>query len=107
MQLDVSAPAVSRHRARSIRTQIVPSALPGRVVDDGAGGIRQDDVELVVNTWFSRIPGANGKVDVAELVRPGRATDLPGTGGLVGLRVRAVATIIPKIIPRDARPVNV
>ena len=107
MQLDVSAPAVSRHGARSIRTQIVPSALRGRVVDDSAGGIRQDDVELVVHTWFSSIPGANGKVDVAELVGPGRATDLPRTGGLTGLRVRAVATIIPKIIPRDARPVNV
>ena len=107
MELDVSAPAVSRRGARSIRTQVVPSALQGRVVDDSAGGIHQDDVKLVVNTWFSRIPGANGKVDVTVLVRPGRATDLPRTGGLVGLRVRIVATIIPKIIPRDARPVNV
>jgi len=100
MQLDVSASAVSRHGARSIRTQIVPSALRGRVVDDSAGGIRQDDVELVVHTWLSRIPGANGKVDVTELVRPGRATDLPSTGGLVGLRSVAVAAIVPKVVPR-------
>src|SRR6266403_817426 len=106
MQLDVSAPAVSRG-ARSIRTQIVEGAFRGRVVDDRAGGIRQDDVELVVNTWFSRIPGANGEVDVTELVRPGRATDLPGTGGLVGLGVRAVAAIIPKVVARNAGPVNV
>ncbi len=106
MQLDVSAPAVSRG-ARSIRTQIVEGTFRGRVVDDRAGGIRQDEVELVVNTWFSRIPGANGKVDVTELVGPGRATDLPGAGGLVGLGVRAVATIIPKKVPRNAGPVNV
>jgi len=106
MQLDVSAPAVSRG-ARSIRTQIVEGAFRGRVVDDRAGGIRQDDVELVVNTWFSRIPGANGEVDVTELVRPGRATDLPGTGGLLGLGVRAVAAIIPKKVSRNAGPVNI
>src|SRR6266850_8124872 len=107
MQLDVSAPAVSRHGARSIRSQVVEGALRGRVVDDRAGGIRQDDVELVINTWFSRIPGANGKVDVTELVGPGRATDLPGAGGLAGLGVRAVAAIIPKKVPRNAGPVNV
>src|SRR6266404_1897143 len=107
MQLDVSAPAGSRHGARSIRTQVVPSALRGRVVDDSAGGIRQDDVELVVHTWFSSIPGANGKVDVAELVGPGRATDLPCTGGLVGLRVRAVAAIIPEEVSRNTGPMDV
>jgi len=106
MQLDVSAPAVSRG-ARSIRTQGVKGAFRGRVVDDRAGGIRQDDVELVVNTWLSRIPGANGKVDVTKLVGPGRATDLPGAGGLVGRRVRTVAAIIPKKVPRNAGPVNV
>jgi len=52
MQLDVSAPAVSGRGARSIRTQIVESALGGRVVDNGAVGIGQADVELVVNTRF-------------------------------------------------------
>jgi len=106
MQLDVSAPAVTRG-ARSIRTQIVEGALRGRVVDDGAGGIRQDEVELVVHTWFSPIPGANGKVDVTKLVGSGRATDLPGTGGLLGLGVRAVTAIIPKKVPGNTGPVNV
>jgi len=107
MQLDVSAPAVSGRGARSIRTQIVESALGGRVVDNGAVGIGQADVELVVNTRFSRVPGANGKVYVTELVRPGRAADLPRTGGLMRLRVRTVAAIIPKEVPRNAGPMNV
>jgi len=108
MQLDVSAPAATRRGTRCIRTQIVEGALRGRVVvDDAAGGIGQPDVELVVNSWFSRVPGANGKVDVTELVRPGRATDLPRTGGLVRLRVRAVAAIIPEKVPGNAGPVNV
>src|SRR6266576_5427314 len=108
MQLDVSAPATSGRGTRSVRTQIVEGALRGCVVvDDGAGGIGQADVELVVGTWFARIPGANGKVDVTELVGPGRATDLSRTGGLVGLRVRAVAAIIPKEVSRNAGPVNV
>src|SRR5260370_6039588 len=109
MELDVSAPAVSS-RARSIRTQKVRKALRCRVVvDDCAGGIRQPDVELVVNTRFSRVSGAHGKVDVRErrVVRPGRATDLPGTDGLACLRVRTVAAIIPKKVPRNAGPVNV
>src|SRR6266566_5844500 len=109
MKLDISASAVSS-RARSIRTQKVRKALRCRVVvDDCAGGIRQPDVELVVNTRFSRVSGANGKVDVRErrVVRPGRATDLPGTDGLACLRVRTVAAIIPKKVPRDAGPVNV
>ena len=107
MELDVSAPAASRRGAWSIRTQIVPSALRGRaVVDDCAGRIRQTDVELVVDSGFSCVFGANGKVNVTELVRPGRATDLPGTGGLMGLRVRAGA-IIDELIFRDTGPVNV
>src|SRR6266567_4845417 len=109
MKLDISASAVSS-RARSIRTQKVRKALRCRVVvDDCAGGIRQPDVELVVNTRFSRVSGANGKVDVTELVRPGRATDLPSTDGLARarLRVRTVAAIIPKKVPRNAGPVNV
>ena len=107
MELDVSAPAVSR-RAWSIRAQIVPSAFIGRAVpDDCAGRIRQPDVELVVNTWFARVSGANGKIDVTELVCPGRATDFPGTDGLARLRVRTVATIIEKLIFRDTGPVNV
>lgn len=106
MQLDVSAPVVTR-RARSIRTQIVESALRGRVVDDCARGIGQDDVELVVDTWFSRVPGANGKIDVTELVRPGSATDLPGTHWLARFRVRAVATIIPEKVACNTGPVNV
>src|SRR5260370_29991093 len=86
MELDVSAPAVSR-RAWGIRTQIVrkapPRCLVGRVVvDDCAGGIRQPDVELVVNTGFPSILGANGKINVRErrVVGPGGATDFSGTG---------------------------
>ena len=107
MQLDVSAPAVSGRGARSIRTQIVERALGGRGVDNCAVGIGQADVELVVNTGFSRVPGANSKVYVTELVRPGRAADLPRTGGLMRLRVRTVAAIIPKEVPRNAGPMNV
>jgi len=105
MELDVSAPTVSR-RAWSIRTQIVRKALRDGRVDDSAGRIRQLDVELVVDPGFSCVFGANGKVNVTELVRPGRATDLPGTGGLMGLRVRAGA-IIDELIFRDTGPVNV
>src|SRR5438309_2198232 len=60
-----------------------------------------------VNTWFARVSGANGKIDVTELVCPGRATDFPGTDGLARLRVRTVATIIEKLIFRDTGPVNV
>jgi len=107
MELDVSAPAASRRGARSIRTQIVPSALRGRaVVDDRAGRIRQTDVELVVDPGSPASLARNGKVNVTELVRPGRATDLPGTGGLMGLRVRAGA-IIDELIFRDTDPMNV
>src|SRR5260370_40033449 len=109
MQLDVPAPAASRRGARSIRTQIVPSALRGRaVVDDCAGRIRQTDVELVVDPGFSCVFGANGKINVREcrVVGPGGATDFPGTGRLTGLRIRTGA-IIPKKVPRNAGPVNV
>src|SRR5260370_31743341 len=108
MKLDVSASAVSS-RARSIRTQKVRKALRCRVVvDDCAGGIRQPDVELVVNTRFSRVSGAHGKINVRErrVVGPGGATDFPGTGRLTGLRIRTGA-IIPKKGPRNAGPVNV
>src|SRR5260370_42337044 len=97
MKLDVSASAVSS-RARSIRTQKVRKALRCRVVvDDCAGGIRQPDVELVVNTRFSRVSGAHGKINVRErrVVGPGGATDFPGTGRLTGLRIRTGA-ILPK-----------
>src|SRR5260370_32134177 len=64
MELDVSAPAVSR-RAWGIRTQIVrkapPRCLVGHVVvDDSAGGIPRPDVELVVNTRLPSILGATG-----------------------------------------------
>src|SRR5229473_716048 len=109
MQLDVSAPAASRRGARSIRTQIVPSALRGRaVVDDCAGRIRQTDVELVVDPGFSCVFGANGKINVREcrVVGPGGATDFPGTGRLARLRIRTGA-IIDELIFRDTGPVNV
>src|SRR6266704_1422516 len=102
MKLDISASAVSS-RARSIRTQKVRKALRCRVVvDDCAGGIRQPDVELVVNTRFSRVSGANGKVDVTELVRPGSATDLPSTDGLT--RRRASPSVLGRSVAKLTSP---
>src|SRR5260370_25326530 len=64
MELDVSAPAVSR-RAWGIRTQIVrkapPRCLVGRVVlDDCARGIRLPHVALRVNTAVPRTLCASG-----------------------------------------------
>src|SRR6266446_5949238 len=107
MELNVSAPAVSRRSACRVRTQVVPSALIGRAVPDHcAGRICQPDVELVVDTWFSRVFGANGKVDITELVRPGSAADFAGTGRLARLRIRTGA-IIDELIFRDAGPVNI
>src|SRR5260370_40595532 len=107
MEVSVAGPEGSRRGARSIRTQIVPSALRGRaVVDDCAGRIRQTDVELVVDPGFSCVFGANGEVNVTELVRPSRAAELSGTGGLVCPRVRAVA-IIDELICLAMGPLNV
>src|SRR5438552_7064248 len=107
MELDVSAPAVSR-RAWSIRAQIVPSAFIGRAVpDDCAGRIRQPDVELVVNTWFARVSGANGKIDVTELVCFGSVTDFLGSDVLARFMVCIVATMIEILLFRDIGLVTV
>src|SRR5437870_3661879 len=106
MELDVSAPAVS-WGARSVRTQIVESALRGRVVvHDCVVRIRQPDVELVVDPWFARVFGPNGKVDVTVQVCPGRSADAPRPSWLACPRVRAGA-VIEEEVPCDAGPVNV
>ena len=105
MELDVAAPAGAR-RTWSIGTQVVGKALRGRVVDRGVRGICQADIELVVNSRFARVFGLNGKIDVTELVRPGRATDDPGARGLARLGVRAGSPVNEEV-PRNAGPVNV
>ena len=76
-----------------------PRCPVGRVVvGDCAGGIRQTDVELVVDPWFARVFGPNGKVDVTVQVCPGRSADAPRPSRLARLRVRAGA-IVEEVVP--------
>src|SRR5439155_21160319 len=55
------------------------------------------DIELVIDAWFARVSGPNDKVDVTELVRPGRATNETGVG----------VTSDVQHVRRDAGPVDV
>src|SRR2546428_1491748 len=103
VELDVAPSTVAR-RARSRRAQEVGKALRGRVIDDQAGyGVPQPDVELIVDTGFTRVSGLHDEVDVTEQVRPGRAAHATGTGRPAfggGARVHLQ-------VRRDAGPVNV
>src|SRR6266702_3497358 len=102
VELDVAPSTVAR-RARSRRAQEVGKALRGRVIDDHVGsGLPQPDVELIVDTWFTRVSGLHDEVDVTEQVRSGRTTNATSTDRpafVVGARV-------PLLLRRDAGPVN-
>jgi hypothetical protein len=93
MELDVATPAAA-WRAWGRRAQIVGRALGGRVINGEARRwVRQPNVELVVDSWFACVFGADGKVDVTVQVCTSRSTYVPGTGRLAGLGVNACTVV--------------
>src|SRR5947208_3733910 len=87
--------------ARSIK---VRRALCGRVIDDSDPRLRQLDVERVIDARFTGVCHRNGKADVAELVRCGRAAYATGAGRLAVV----VDAVAPEVeVRRDAGPVDV
>src|SRR6266704_3390677 len=77
VELDI-ATTVGTRGARSGRAQEVEpaAALRSRVIEDHVGsGLPQPDVELVIDTGFTRVSGPHDEVDVTDQVRCGRTTN--------------------------------
>src|SRR6266705_2966065 len=93
VELDI-ATTVGTRGARSGRAQEVEpaAALRSRVIEDHVGsGLPQPDVELVIDTGFTRVSGPHDEVDVTDQVRlvaveedetaAGQEVALPGKRG--------------------------